>query len=134
MRTPAGHYRSERREMFAEHLAGYQADQELHPVRQLAWDRRSSIRFPIELPAELRANKMSIRGTTVNISSGGLLMSCFDGDLAIGTRVKVQVRITPTTSTNDQELALVIDGAITRKSAGYVAVQRKRYRFADRMT
>jgi PilZ domain len=118
--------------MFAEHLAGYQADRELHPVRQLAWDRRSSIRFPIELPAELRANKRSIRGTTVNISSGGLLMSCFDGDLAIGTRVKVQVRITPTAST--KELALVIDGAITRKSGGYVAVQRKRYRFAVRMT
>jgi hypothetical protein len=120
--------------MFAEHLAGYQAGRDLHPVRQLAWDRRTSIRFPIELPVELRANKKSIWGTTVNISSGGLLMSCSDGDLARGTRVKVQVRITPTASTKDQELALVIDGTITRKSGGYVAVQRKRYRFAVRMT
>jgi hypothetical protein len=85
----------------------------------------------IELPAELTANRKCIRGTTANISSGGLLMSCSDGDLGIGTRVKVKVRIAPAASTKDQQLVLIIDGAIVRKWKGYIAVQRKRYRFAE---
>ena len=57
-------------------------------------------------------------------------MSCSDGELTIGTRVKVNVHVATwlDASTKEHELLLIVEGAIVRKSAGYVAVQRKHYK------
>ena len=128
--TSTSHHRTRRQEAFAASLAGFEASEDIQSARQIARDRRTSLRFPLEYPAELRTKKKVIRGTTLNISSGGLLMSCSDGELTIGTRVKVNVHVAgrPDASTKEHELLLTVDGAIVRKSAGYVAVQRKHYK------
>jgi hypothetical protein len=130
MMTSTSHYRIQRQEAFAASPAGFEASEDLKSARHIVRDRRTSFRFPLESPAELRTKKKVIRGTTLNISSGGLLMSCSDGELTIGTRVKVNVHVATwlDASTKEHELLLIVEGAIVRKSAGYVAVQRKHYK------
>lgn len=91
-------------------------------------ERRTTQRFPIRLPAELCILEMRIAGTTVNISSGGLLMKCSHGSFKIGRRVKVRVNW-PKSSGKRSETVLVIEGSIVRDSTEHVAVRRIRYEF-----
>jgi hypothetical protein len=94
-------------------------------------ERRKTQRFPIELPAELCILEMRIPGTTVNISSGGLLMKCSHDSVKVGRRVKVRITNWPNSSGKNSEVVLVIDGAVVRDSTEYVAVRRSRYQFVE---
>jgi hypothetical protein len=94
-------------------------------------ERRTTQRFPIELPAELCILEMRIPGTTVNISSGGLLMKCSHDSVKVGRRVKVRITNWPNSSGKNSEVVLVIDGAVVRDSTEYVAVRRSRYQFVE---
>jgi len=92
-------------------------------------ERRTTRRFPIKLPAELCIREMRIPGTTVNISSGGLLMKCSHGSFKIGKRVKVRITNWPNSSGKNSEVVLVIEGAVVRDSTEHVAVRRIKYEF-----
>lgn len=94
-------------------------------------DRRTTRRFPIELPAELCIREMRFRGTTVNIGSGGLLMKCSHGSIKVGIHVKVRITNWPSSGGNNSGVALIIEGAVVRNSTGYLAVQRTRHAFVD---
>ena len=95
-------------------------------------ERRTRRRFPIELPAELCIRELRFRGTTVNISSGGLLMKCSHDSVKIGKRVNVRIKNWPDPSGKDSEVVLLIEGTVVRNSMGYVAVRRNRYEFIER--
>ncbi len=88
-------------------------------------ERRSSIRFPIRLPAELCLRQRRIVGTTVNISSGGILVACSDRELKKGRRVRVRLPDWPSPRT------LVIYGSVVREGPGVVAVRKSRYSFIE---
>jgi len=92
-------------------------------------DRRTTRRFPIELPAELCIRQMRFSGTTVNISSGGLLLKCSHDSVKVGRRVKVRITDWPNSKGNKSDVALIMEGAVVRGSRGYLAVRRTRYEF-----
>jgi hypothetical protein len=92
-------------------------------------DRRTTRRFPIELPAELCIRQMRFRGTTVNIGSGGLLMKCSYGSIKVGMHVKVRITNWPSPGGNNSYVALIIQGVVVRNPTGYLAVQKTRYEF-----
>jgi PilZ domain len=94
-------------------------------------DRRTTRRFPIELPAELCIREMRFRGTTVNISSGGLLMKYSHDSIKVGRHVRVRITNWPSSGGNNSDVALIIEGAVVRNSTGYLAVQRTRHAFVD---
>jgi PilZ domain-containing protein len=94
-------------------------------------DRRATRRFPIELPAELCIRQMRFRGTTVNISSGGLLLKCSYDSVKMGKRVKVRITGWPNSNGNKSDVALIMEGAVVRGSRGYLAVRRTRYEFVE---
>jgi len=99
-------------------------------------ERRNSIRFSFEFSAELSVGKLQIQGKTANISSGGLLMNCSDGQLEksrarLGSRVKVRITGWPSSRTNDGNMTLVMEGVIVRKLNQLVAIRRTKYRFTD---
>jgi PilZ domain-containing protein len=102
----------------------------LHPnvVRS---ERRTTQRFPIQLPAELCIREMRFHGTTVNISSGGLLMKCSHDMLKVGKRVKVRITNWPSSNEKRSDVTLIVEGAVLRDSSGYLAVRRTRYEFVD---
>jgi PilZ domain len=93
----------------------------------IANERRNSRRFPITLRGEVRAPKSCLKGRTVNLSSGGLLMYCA-GSINVGVHVTVRLLGWPVTR-NDLDVALVVEGVVVRSSAGYIAVRRERYEF-----
>jgi hypothetical protein len=94
-------------------------------------ERRKTERFPIELPAELCILDMRIPGTTVNISSGGLLVKCSQDSVKVGARVQVRVTNWPNASRSNSVVVLVIEGAVVRDSPEYLAVRRIRYAFVE---
>jgi hypothetical protein len=94
-------------------------------------ERRKTQRFPIELPAELCILEMRIPGTTINISSGGLLMRCSHDSVRVGRRVQVRVTNWPNARRNNSVVVLVSEGAGVRDSPEYLAVRRIRYEFVE---
>ena len=94
-------------------------------------DRRTTRRFPIELPAELYISETCFRGTTVNISSGGLLIKCFHDSVKVGKRVKVRITNWPNSKGQNSDVALIMQGNVVRDSTGYLAVRRTRYEFVE---
>jgi hypothetical protein len=110
--------------------AASSADEKLDSHQKpLPSERRTTQRFPIELPADLCMLEMRIPGTTVNISSGGLLMKCSHESVKLGRRVKVRITNWPNFGGENPGVVLVIDGAVVRDSTEYVAVRRIRYEF-----
>jgi PilZ domain len=104
---------------------------EFHTEKALWLERRTTRRFAIELPAELCIRELCVRGTTVNISSGGLLMKCSHDSVEEGNRVKVRITNWPNSSGNNSAIALIMEGAVVRGSTGYLAVRRTRYEFVE---
>ena len=82
------------------------------------------------LPCEISTPKTLIHGTTVNVSSGGLLIYCSEDGLKVGEHVKVRLTSWPGVR-QDSNLALVVEGVIVRSWAGYIAVRKKRYEFTQ---
>jgi len=104
---------------------------EVQPAPEvIAYERRRSRRFPIELAGEMCVRRLCVQGTTINLSSGGLLMRCAKGAPRIGARVTIRLTNWP----GREDIALIIQGTVLRNSNGYVAVRRKRYRFAKACT
>ena len=87
-------------------------------------DRRSSKRFPIELPAELHINKFRLEEKTLNISSAGLLMTCSRDGVSPGMRVKVCISWPHMREKN--KLMLMRRGRVVWCQSGKVAIQWKR--------
>ncbi len=94
-------------------------------------ERRKRRRFPIELPAELCIREMRFQGTTVNISSGGLLMKCSHDSVKLGKRVKVRITNWPNPSGKKSDVTLIMEGAVVRDSTGHLAVRRTKYEFVE---
>jgi hypothetical protein len=91
-------------------------------------ERRISRRFPIKLHAELHVGQKCIIGTTVNISSGGLLMTCSPDELKTRRRVRVRLPDWPS-APQGGKMTLILNGSIVRIAHGLVAVQRVSYEF-----
>jgi hypothetical protein len=100
------------------------------PLKATVVERRNSERFPIELRAELSIGQTCIIATTVNISSGGLLLTCdFDN---FKTRRRVSVRLTNWPSVRGSgNVTLIVEGTIVRSGAGFVAISRNSYQFVE---
>lgn len=89
-------------------------------------ERRSSARFPLELPAELLAGNVRLKTTTANISSGGLLLSC-DQEVEIGTLATV--RVSWPISQRSKQVVLVVQGEIIRREPCHLAIRHRRHEF-----
>jgi hypothetical protein len=89
-------------------------------------ERRLSIRFPLELPAEVSAGDVRITGKTANISSGGVLIAC---DSAIEMNTLVTVRMVWPVRQRKNPVVLVVQGEIVRREETGIALIRRRYEF-----
>jgi len=89
-------------------------------------ERRGSARYPLELEAELSSCEVRLSGTTANIGSGGLLMTC-DRNVAIGSIVTV--RMNWPVRQGDKQVVLVVQGEIIRRERSRVAILRRQYDF-----
>jgi hypothetical protein len=89
-------------------------------------ERRSSARFPLELPAELAAGDVKLKAMTTNVSSGGLLLNC-DPEVEIGTLVTV--RMNWPVAQRTKQVILVVHGEIIRRQAGGIAIRHRRHEF-----
>jgi len=91
-------------------------------------ERRTSARFPLELPAELTAGKVKLKAKTANISSGGLLLSCeSQQEVEVGTLVTV--RLNWPIPQRSKQVVLVMHGEIIRRQASGVAIRHRRHEF-----
>lgn len=91
-----------------------------------AMERRASMRFLMELDADIYSRGDRFPGRTVNISSGGLLVSCGDrGEVGM----LVTVRIAWPLPQRNRRVTLVVHGEIIRREAGSVAVRQQRHEF-----
>jgi hypothetical protein len=93
-------------------------------------ERREKIRFPIELGARYAVKgrqQIEGTGTTVNISSCGVLMTS-ECEVAPGTAIRVVIEW-PTVIRNICPLALHIRGTVVRSDRGLVAVQFSTHEF-----
>src|SRR5271166_4027566 len=97
---------------------------DLSPGMRDRTDRRTTKRYPIELPAELLINKVQLREKTLNIGSAGLLMTCSREGLAAGMRVKVCISWPRTREKT--KLMLMRRGRVVWCHSGRVAIQWKR--------
>jgi hypothetical protein len=91
-------------------------------------ERRSSIRFPLKLPANVQGLEFGFDGTTLNISSGGLLMSS-DHIVHVGT--PLTVRVTWPIRRRNKTIALIVRGFVVRSEGGLIAIQKHQYSFDE---
>lgn len=99
--------------------------------KAVGWDRRTTRRFPIELAAELCISETRFHGTTVNISSGGLLIKCSHDSIKVGERVRVRITNWPNSKGQNSDVALIMEGNVVRDSTGYLAIRRTRFEFVE---
>ena len=89
-------------------------------------ERRSTERFPLQLHGELSTADLQVMTKTLNVSSGGLLMTC-GHEIAIGTRVTV--RLHWPVEQSGKPVTLVVHGEIIRQEPYQVAILRHEYDF-----
>lgn len=130
MRTPAAYRHGDGNRIETENASPHNKNSGLIS-KAIDSERRTTQRFPIELPADLCILEMRISGTTVNISSGGLLMKCSHGSFKMGRRVKVRITIWPNSGGKHSQVILVIHGAVVRGARGHVAIRRTRHEFVE---
>jgi len=103
----------------------------IQPRQPGSAERRTSDRFPIE--REMRFKMLSKRisdggaGTTVNISSGGILFQT-EKPLIPGKRLEMAISW-PAQLDNRCALKLIARGRVVRSEQGYAAVQIQQYEF-----
>jgi hypothetical protein len=94
-------------------------------------ERRLRARYPVRLPARYRTldRKIELAGTgfTVNVSSGGLLLTC-QHEIKAGTRMEIQVDW-PSLLESTIPLQLVTSGRVVRSEPASFAVEFARYQF-----
>jgi PilZ domain len=100
------------------------------PLKATTVERRNSERFPIELRAEISIGQTCIVATTVNISSGGLLLTCDFDDFKARRRVSVRLTNWPS-ARGSGSVTLIVEGTIVRSGAGFVAISRNSYQFVE---
>jgi hypothetical protein len=89
-------------------------------------DRRSTVRFPLEMQAEVSAGDLRFSGKTANISSGGLLVSC-DSQVEVSTLVTV--RLDWPIQQRKKPVFLIVHGEIIRRDSNCLAIIRRRHEF-----
>jgi hypothetical protein len=89
-------------------------------------ERRLTERFPLHLEGELYCDDRQLMGETVNVSGGGLLMSC-NAEMPVGTRVTV--RLHWPVQQKGKPIVLVVKGEIVRREPCRVAILRREYDF-----
>lgn len=89
-------------------------------------ERRSSMRFQLELDADVSTAEQRFRGRTVNISSGGLLMNC-GGHGEVGSLVTI--RLDWPIQQRNKRITLVVHGEIIRRETDRFAVRQQRHEF-----
>ena len=97
-----------------------------HAPSDFPQERRSTTRFPLELPAEISLGPSRIAGRTANISSGGMLLVCED-DVELGSLVTVRVHWP--VQQRDRQVALVLHGEIIRREPSRIAILHRRHEF-----
>ena len=91
-------------------------------------ERRRRQRFPLWLEAVVRDGKTEIRGQTVNVGSGGALVSLTTAtEFAAGERI--EVRLVWPVSHDSCELQLCFMGTVAWSRAGLVAIRAERNEF-----
>ena len=93
-------------------------------------ERRSSVRYPLVLEVRylIRAGKCSSgTGQTVNMSSGGILISS-QHRMEVGTQIEASLRW-PWSLDGKVPLQLVAVGRIVRSGAHFFAVNLERHHF-----
>lgn len=89
--------------------------------------RRSSARFPIELPVRYKVAKSSGSGRTINIGSGGALMT-ISHPVKPGERIELTISW-PVLLYQKVRLNLIAHGTILRVAEGRAAVKFEQYNF-----
>lgn len=104
----------------------------IKPAKRDGAERRTSDRFPLE--REMRFKMLSKRladeaggGTTVNMSSGGILFET-DKTLIPGKRVEMAISW-PAQLDNRCALKLIARGRVVRSESGRTAVEIQQYEF-----
>ena len=87
-------------------------------------DRREFERYPIELPVQLQFHRCWIDEKTVNIGSGGMLMTCSQEGFSVGMHVNVRIRW-PLMREGTTRV-LLRHGPIVRRESGRIAIKWKR--------
>jgi hypothetical protein len=95
-------------------------------------DRRRGDRFPIEREMRFRVEGRrgylcEGAGTTLNISSGGVLFST-EQEIPVGSRIELSISW-PAQLENKCNLKLVARGRVTRRGPGQAAVEIQQYEF-----
>lgn len=89
-------------------------------------ERRASMRFVLEMEADISTSAERFRARTINISSGGLLLTC-SGNVEIGTLVTV--RIAWPLQQRNKRITLIVHGEIIRRDSIGLAVRQQRHEF-----
>ena len=89
-------------------------------------DRRKSIRFPMNLEAQLKATGLNAAGTTVNVSSGGALLMT-KAPIARGTVLEAHVKWPAGLESCD--LKLVLAGEVVWTRGNLIALSLRDYQF-----
>lgn len=98
----------------------------LPDYHRFATERRSTERFPLQLHGELSTAKVQFTTQTINVSGGGLLVTC-DREIAIGTMVTI--RLHWPVKQAGKPVTLVVHGEIVRKEPSQIAILRHEYDF-----
>ena len=96
-------------------------------VRPRIFEQRKNRRFPLSLPVEYEVFDGVGKGTSTDISSGGLM---FKTDKALPTLGRMRLSVAwPCPLDGGIPLQLVIEGKVLRSDSGCAAVQILRYEF-----
>lgn len=94
-------------------------------------ERRLKARYPVQLPARYRTLERGIEfagvGLTVNMSSGGLLVTCRH-EFKLGARMEVQVDW-PSLLESTIRLQLVTSGRVVRSAPSAFAIEFASHQF-----
>jgi hypothetical protein len=103
----------------------------LNSVSATRIERRVRARYPVRLPARYRTldGRIELAGTgfTVNVSSGGLLLTC-QHEIKPGARMEIQVDW-PSLLESTIPLQLVTSGRVVRSEPTVFAVEFAGYQF-----
>jgi hypothetical protein len=103
----------------------------LNSVSATRIERRIRTRYPVRLPARYRTLEGRIEfagvGFTVNVSSGGLLLTC-EHEIKPGAHMEIQVDW-PSLLESTIPLQLVTSGRVVRSEPTVFAVEFARYQF-----
>ena len=78
-------------------------------------DMRSSVRFPLELPVQVRSGDKLIAAHTKNISAGGVLFS-METEMSIGSVISFDIAMPAYINGTDKDIQMNCVGRVVRCS------------------